>query len=340
MGCGIVALDNLWNDAAAPSIAATDRESIAAVQSLLIGHGFDRMPTILSRDCGVYGPKTINALQEFQSDQNLSATGVVDRPTLLALAKIEAKSPVISSAYAAFVLGIAATGLLRPAAITMQFEGGGRFVAANWNTDRAGLSFGLIQWAQRPGRLHELLAAFQAADDARFVRLLADGDADLAAGLLTHTGSLNGGVDRMTGVTRDPRFDLIAEPWRSRFLAAGRDPVFQKAQIATALAAFDVSAQKIRRTMPLVVSERAMAFMLDVSNQFGDAGAQSVVSTVVPRLKPGATEVDFLTAVGGETVARIGRQFGPASDEARSTSSRRDLMRTTPWLSDVPVVMA
>jgi len=340
MTCGIATLDRLWIDADAPSIVPTDRDAVAAVQSLLLGHGFNRMPTILARDCGIYGPQTIAALQTFQSDQSLSATGGIDRGTLQALAKVPARSPVVSSAYAAFALDISATGLLRPATVTMQLEGGGRFAAANWNTDRAGLSFGLIQWAQRPGRLHELLVAFQRTDQERFVRIFGAGDRLLAEGLLTHTGGINGGVDRMTGVTKDKNYDLIAEPWRSRFLEAGRDPVFQRAQIASALAAFTASAQRIRQTMPLVVSERALAFMLDVANQFGDTGAQSVVSTVMKTLKAGASEGDFLAAVGGETVVRIARQYGASSNEARSTSNRREVMRTTPWLVDTAAVFS
>jgi hypothetical protein len=340
MGCGIVALDNLWTDDAAPPIAPTDRESVAAVQSLLIGHGFSGLPTVLSPDYGIYGPLTIAALQRFQSDQDLPATGSISGATLRALAKVPAQAPLISSAYAAFALEISVTGLLRPAAITMQLEGGGRFAAANWNTDRAGLSFGLIQWAQRPGRLHEMLVAFDRADPARFVSVLGAGDEQVAEGLLTHTGGINGGVDRLTGVTNDGRYDLVAEPWRSRFLEAGRDLVFQRAQMADALAAFGASAHKIRQTMPLVVSERALAFMLDVANQFGDAGAESVVSTVMPTLKPGATEADFLAAVGGETVARVARQYGAASAEARSTSNRREMVRTTPWLTDSAAAFA
>src|SRR4051794_15230442 len=123
MSCGIVTLDRLWTDAAAPSIAPTDREAVAAIQALLLGHGFSRMPTLLARDCGVYGPQTIAALQQFQSDQDLAATGAIDRGTLLSLTKVPAKSPVVSSAYAAFVLNVSATGLLRPATITMQLEG-------------------------------------------------------------------------------------------------------------------------------------------------------------------------------------------------------------------------
>ncbi len=340
MGCGIATLDRLWTDDAAPAIAPTDRESIAAVQSLLLGHGFTSMPTLLSRNCGVYGPQTIAAIQTFQSGNSIGATGVVDRPTLRALATVRAKAPVASTAYTAFVLQLDTAGLLRPATITMQFEGGGRFAAANLNTDGAGLSFGLIQWAQRPGRLHELLAAFQRADAALFTKIFGDGDPALAQGLLTHTGSANGGVDALTGETRDSRFDLTDDDWQPRFQAAGREPVFQRAQITTALTAFNTSAQRIRQTMPIVKSERALVFMLDVANQFGDGGAQSVVSKVMQTLKAGATEGDFLSAVAGETVARIGRQFGPASKEAQSTSNRREIIRTTSLLADSPAVFA
>ena len=340
MKCGIVALDRLWMDDTAPPVAPTDRESVAAVQALLIGHGYTRLPTVLAPSCGVYGPQTIGALQQFQSNQGLAPTGNIDAPTLRALTKVPAVSPVISPVYAAFVLETAATGLFRPAAITMQFEGGGRFAAANWNTDRCGLSFGLIQWAQRPGRLHGLLAAFERADPERFVRIFGGGDAAVAKGLLAHTCGVNGGVDRVSGLTKDSRYDLCDEPWRTRFLAAGREPVFQRAQVADALAAFAVSAQLIRKNMPLVTSERGLAFMLDVANQFGDTGAQSVAAAATKTLKPGATEGDFLAAVGRETVVRVARQYGAASAEARSTSNRREGMRTTPWLADVPAVFA
>jgi hypothetical protein len=340
MGCGIVALDRLWTDAAAPPIAPTDRDSIAAVQSLLLGHGFASMPTVLSRTCGVYGPQTIAALQTFQSAQDLGATGVVDRATLKALATVPAKTPVISTAYTAFVLQLDTSGLLRPATITMQFEGGGRFAVSNLNTDGAGLSFGLIQWAQRPGRLHELLSAFQTADPALFTKVFGDGDAALAQGLLAHTDGINGGVDAITGETNDSQYDLIDEGWQERFQAAGREPVFQRTQILTALNAFSLSAQRIRTTMPMVKSERALVFMLDVANQFGDAGAQSIVSKLMKTLKAGASEGDFLAAVGGETIARVARQFGPASKVAQSTSNRRDIIRTSPLLADSPAVFA
>jgi hypothetical protein len=78
--------------------------------------------------------------------------------------------------------------------------------------------------------------------------------------------------------------------------------------------------------------------MLDVANQFGDTGAKSVAAAAMNGLKPGATESNFLAAVGHETVVRVARQYGTASAEARSTSNRREAMRSTPWLADVPAV--
>ena len=337
MECGIAWLDRLWTDDTAPPVAAGDRESIGAVQALLIGHGYTQLPTVLAQDCGVYGPQTVDAVRHFQTNSGLAMTGTVDAVTLRALATVPAISPFISSAYAAFVLEIPFTGLLRPATITMQIEGGGHFTAANWNTDRCGLSFGLIQWAQKPGRLHGLLAALQRSDPTRFTRIFGDGDPLVAQGLLAHTGGAGGGVDSVTGLTMDSRYDVIAEPWRSRFLTAGRDPVFQRAQVVEALAAFNASAERIRQSMPLVTSERALAFMLDVANQFGDAGANAVAAAV---MTPGMTGSAFLAAVGQETVARVARQYGAASNQARSTANRREILRTTPWLADVPAMIA
>jgi len=57
-------------------------------------------------------------------------------------------------------------------------------------------------------------------------------------------------------------------------------------------------------------------------------------------LKAGATEADFLAAVGGETVARVARQFGAASKEAQATSNRRDIIQTSPLLSDSPAIFS
>jgi peptidoglycan hydrolase-like protein with peptidoglycan-binding domain len=334
MNCGIAALDRLMSDASAPPIERTDREGVGAVQALLSGHGFHGMPCLLDASCGRFGPQTEAALIAFRATHGLPASGVVDAAALHALVTVPASTPVLSPAYLGFVLDLSFTGLLPIAAVTMQLEGGGRFCAANANTDRCGLSFGLIQWAQRPGRLHELLLALNTAHPDLFTRIFGGGDAELARALLTHTAKPSGGVDPGTGVTTDSRFDLVAEPWSSRFRAAGREPVFQKQQVAVAIDAFEQSLRRIRQTMPVVTSQRGLTAVLDVANQFGDSGAAAVARAV---LRPGMTELEFLAALESETVARVSRQYGTASPEARSTANRRQLVRTTPWLSDLPV---
>jgi peptidoglycan hydrolase-like protein with peptidoglycan-binding domain len=337
MTCGLPTIDRLMADASAPPVDTADRSAVAATQALLIGHGFRRLPALLDRACGTYGPVTHAALNAFRSAHELPACDGIDAPTLRALVTTPAENPVLSRPYATLVLDVEFAGLLPIAAVTMQLEGGGAFAAANWNTDRCGLSFGLIQWAQKPGRLHELLAALNTIDPDLFVRTFASRDAALARDLLAHTAKPSGGVDSRTGETIDARFDLVTEPWRTRFRAAGREPIFQRQQIATAIAAFERSLLGIRQTMPAVTSERGLTTMLDVANQFGDAGARSVAAAAT---KPGMSEAEFLLAVEHETVARVSRQYGASSAEACSTANRRELVRTTSWLTDGPAAIA
>lgn len=331
MNCGIAALDRLMADASGPSIERTARDAVGAVQTLLSGHGFHGMPSMLDASYGHFGPQTEAALIAFRATHGLAASAVVDAATLNALVTVPASTPMLSPAYLGFVLDVAFTGLLPMAMVTMQLEGGGRFCAANGNTDRCGLSFGLIQWAQRPGRLHELLLALDTAHADLFTRIFGGGDAELARALLTHTAKPSGGVDPGTGVTTDARFDLVAEPWCSRFREAGREPVFQKQQVAVALDAFEQSLRRIRETTPVVTSRRGLTAMLDVANQFGDSGAAAIARAV---MRTGITELEFLMALESETVARVSRKYGDGSPEARSTANRRQLVRTTPWLSD------
>lgn len=337
MKCGIPAIDRLMADASAPPVDAADRPAVAAVQSLLSGHGFRGLPTLLDNSSGLLGPLTRAAITTFRSAHQLSPTDVVDAPALRLLVATPASTPVISRAYVTLVLDVEFAGILPIAVVTMQLEGGGRFSAANWNTDRCGLSFGLIQWAQRPGRLHELLQTLATGNPQLFAQIFTVGDAALAQALLTHTAKASGGVDPITGVTTDSRFDLVAEPWRSRFLAAGRALVFQRLQITAAANAFRASLRSIRQTMPVVTSERGLTAMLDVANQFGDAGARSVAAAV---MKSGMTEAEFLQAVENETVIRVSRKYGAASPEAHSTANRRQVVRTTAWLTDAPSTLA
>lgn len=344
--CGIQAIDELFDGgAAAPLLTgSTDRQAVGLVQDLLSIAGTNGMPGESSPNYGLFGPTTTRAVRDFQRARGLALhpdekVASVDTETLKALAAAVAVSPFACRGYLALALDVPFTGLLRVMTVTMMFEGGGKFTAFNANTDGAGLSYGLIQWAQRPGRLNELLRAFRADAPSAYVNVICGGDAALGNGLVNHTAKPNGGVTSK-GVTTDPKFDLIRDPWAARFKRAGLDRALQRVQVTTAIDAFEFSLGKLRDFAPEIRTERGVAFMLDVANQFGDAGAKKVVAAV-RAAKPSvfADESKLLLAIENETVAIITSRFTGkphAADIIASTRNRREAFRTTKLLNDLP----
>ena len=334
--CGVTHIDGLMNGTAGLlplGPACDDPAAIGAVQDLLLCQGFKGLPGPLGAGRGRYGPKTTQCVKDFQQRCGLPATGQVDRRTLEAFVTSAASAPVASQGYLALVLDIPYDGMTRLMSLTSQFEGAGRFGAINANTDRAGLSYGLIQWAQKPGRLGELLRAFRAREPRAFVRIFGGGDANLAGRLIQHTEKPRGGTDA-AGRTTDAQFDLIKDPWLGRFRAAALDRTLQCAQVATATAAFEASAARLRKFAPRLRSERALAFMLDLANQHGDAGARSIYEAGGAAAAP--NEAAALLAMENESVRRVRKQFGVDSAEATSTQARRKAFRTSALLRDTP----
>jgi peptidoglycan hydrolase-like protein with peptidoglycan-binding domain len=328
---GIGRIDDLLDGRATDPIGAgSDAETIGFVQDLLIGHDFKSLPGVLGASRGTFGPHTAEAVRQFQQAHTVPATGTIDRATLNALATTPWARPFACCGYLTLVLDVAFTGVARLVSLTSQFEGAGRFTAMNRNTDGAGLSFGLIQWAQKPGRLNELLRAFEAQQPARFVEVFGAGDPALARGLIEHTAKPRGGTDD-TGHATDARFDLIAAPWDARFVDAGTDVSLQRVQIGVATAAFEQSIAHLRAFAPEIRSERGLAFMLDLANQHGDGGAEKIFNRV---RTPGVTEPELLAAIAEESVARVQAQFPNRPEIIDATRARRTAFRTTALLSD------
>ncbi len=335
--CGVPRIDQLLQGQAAASIGPgeTDREAVGVVQDFFLGHGFKSLPGVLGKARGQFGPKTTQATREFQGQQNLPQTGAVDQATLRRMIDVPASRPLASRGYLTLVLDFLFDGMTRVMSLTTQFEGAGLFGAINRNTDKAGLSFGLIQWAQKPGRLNELLAAFHTAQPQLFVQIFGVGDQDVARGLLTHTAKPMGGVDK-DGQTTAPAFDLVSDVWVNRFRTAALDREFQKIQVQTALDAFGKSFRELRNFAPQIQSERGIAFMLDLANQHGDAGAKNIFTKVV---RAGMTEAEAFQAMEEESVARVRAQFKshPKRDDiVASTQGRRQAFRSSALLSDNP----
>lgn len=328
--CGIDKIDAIFGGQSSIRIASgeTDRQAIGAVQDLLAGQGYRGMPSILSSSYGSFGSATLNAVKGFQTACALPANGEVDSETLKKLVATPAPEPRITQPYLTLVLGKPFEGMSKVVAITAQMEGVGKFGALNLNTDRAGLSFGLIQWAQRPGRLIDVLRAFKNADATKFVEIFGAGSAELADALLRHVSRPNGGVDGKTGVCADPRFNLVEEPWVSRFKLASSQIPFQLAQVDTALRAFADSYRGMQTYAQEIRSERGAAFMLDVANQFGNGGLKRLYQAV---RRPGMDERELMQAIADETVEEIQDNF------KQGVRARRDGFLHSAFLSDAPV---
>lgn len=302
-----------------------DKESVEVVQGLLSGQGESGLPNLLSPDCGVFGPLTSSAVERFRARNGLPTGAEVDCATLQALVRAPAESPIASRGYLTLVLDFDYGGLAKILSVVAQMEGAGKFAALNLNTDCAGLSFGLIQWAQKPGRLAEIVDAFCAADASEFVRIFGEGDAELAQALITHLRKSCGGVDAATGHTVDAKFDLVNEPWVGRFQAAALFVPFQREQVQTALNDFRKSLAKVRQYAPQLSSERAAGFVLDLANQFGDGGARSIYRAV---WREGLPVNELLEAMARESVERVEDPWKAA------TQARRQHFVTTDFLSD------
>jgi hypothetical protein len=280
---------------------------------------------------------TRKALCDFQNSCGLPPDASLTAETMRQLAGLPAVDPRANRAYFSLTLGIPFTGIHRILALTAQMEGVGKFAALNLNTDFAGLSFGLIQWAQSPGRLVEIVSAFNEADADTFHRIFGDGDPALAEGLIAHLKKPRGGVAEKTGLPTDPQFNLVASPWKERFTKAALHLDYQKVQVNTAVKAFEASLARIRQydTAGLIKSERAVAFMLDVANQFGDGRVQKPaqppdrgLAGIYRRVfRPGMGEQDLLKAVADATVAAMPARF------QTGVRARRTLFLTTPLLS-------
>src|SRR5579863_7700413 len=192
--CGIPRIDDLNQGAAGATAIGpgdSDAESVGLIQGMLIGQGQRGLPNLLSPGYGKFGPATSAAVQNFRVQQGLGAGNQVDAQTLQALVQAPAPSPILSRGYMTLVLDFAYGGMAKILSVTAQMEGAGKFGAMNLNSDKAGMSFGLIQWAQKPVRLTEILKAFRSASANDFANIFGGGDSGVSDALIAHTEQIN-----------------------------------------------------------------------------------------------------------------------------------------------------
>ena len=151
----------------------------------------------------VFAAATLKAVRGFQRDRGLKVDGIVGPRTWKRL--FPALKP--SREYLDGVLygGCQVFDDLDEVVAAVAANEGGAFDALQLNADGEGLSWGILQWAQRPGSLYLPLAACQAANPEKFTRIWGDGDPGLAQELLAKTRA--GGK----------RLPLWQGPWPLRF---------------------------------------------------------------------------------------------------------------------------
>lgn len=169
----------------------------------------------------------------------------------------------------------------------------GSYDALNLNTDGAGLSVGMLQWAQGPGNIPVIARAYKEADPALFAKVF-DGRGDLLLGIGRSLAPVDGAV-------------LWKEPWVSRFRRAGREPIFQAAQrrLAAGGEHFQgaVAAAKIMGAG--FVTERGMALFFDTAVQQGAGAVQSIARFVAGGGKSSASDAGGLSGGYRATLLRF-----------------------------------
>jgi len=305
-----------------------DKESVGVIQDFLSCHG-STMPDIRSDLYGKFGPSTEKALRDFRVKHKLQKPKdevKVDIPTMKKLIEERARFPRVNRAYVTLVLDQEFTGLMRVLWFVALAEGAGKFTAINTGkTDKQGLSYGILQWAQKQTRLKDIVNAYKTKRPALFKTHFGP-DAD---GMATHVNKPRGGLDE-DGQTpaADEKFDL-AKSWVQRFIDAAREREFQKIQLEVALAKFSSIIEEVKGYAPVITSERGVAFMIDLANHHGDAGAKQVFDA---SFTPGMTQEQAMAEMVEKSVDRVKKKFKEA------TRIRREFFLKSPLFSDGGVI--
>ena len=234
-------------------------------------------------------------------------------------------------------------------AYVAQHEGGQIGTSAiNANSDGAGLSYGLIQWAQRPGGLGKVLAKMQQRDPQAFAQTFGIPWQELLR--VTNASDEAGRMAPVGGVL------LWQEPWISRFRQSGAYLPFVEAQWDMAENGEHMKgAEKAARILG-VFSQRALTLLYDRAVQQGAYAIPKHAQEVADRyaaqgVRPGERQIllDFQrqAASGFSSANQPGSSWRPVGDVWHKfrgsidlyadVMKRSDHVLNDPMLSDAPL---
>ncbi len=323
MNCGDTTIDGLLaGDASVqPLTSGTNAPAVGHLHDLLRGHGYTYLADARAPEYTAYGPTTSRAVADYCQRNRITVANGADRAVLRDLVTRPAPKGGIGPAYVPLVLDTAFTPIHRFVWLTSLFETGGAFQTLNLNTDACGVSFGILQWAQKPDQLHRFLQACHDRVPAEWARIMGDDS------ILAYTAKPNGGVDA-NGVAVDPAFELTKDPWKSRLEALGASLKVQRVQLDLAAETYAAELASQRAYVLPTTSQRGFAFLLDLVNQFGPGRVEQHYKDAA---QASSSEADILQTLENVFVAIARPQFQP------QVRARRQFFRTTTLLSDAPM---
>lgn len=149
--------------------------------------------------------------------------------------------------------------------IVMAHEG--NYDSVNRNTDGAGASIGIFQWPQRTGGILAVLHGYYEANPPLFVQIFGPSGKSLLHMPVGSMAPIDGAY-------------LWQEPWVSRFVLAGRQPVFQAVQDRLTAEGEYIKAAFSAANLLGFVTERSLAVMLDAAVSQGPQFAVNVARDV------------------------------------------------------------
>lgn len=322
MDCGDSTIDGLLaGDASVKPLGPGGAApAIGHLHDLLRGHGFCYLPDPRATYYSVYGSVTRRAVKDYRAKHAIGAGEIADGELLRDAVSRPAPKAIIGPAYVPLVLDVAFTPLHRFLWLTSLFETGGAFQKLNLNTDGCGVSFGILQWSQKSGQLHRVLQACHDREPQEWERMIGD------AAILDYTGKANGGLDAQ-GFAINEAFELTRDPWKTRLEALGSGLPLQRVQLTLAVESYRAELQRVTAYAGEAASERTLAFLIDLTNQFGPARVEQHYKEAA-RASAGPGEI--LQAMEAAFTAIANPRFQP------QVRARREFFRTTALLSDGP----
>ncbi len=220
---------------------------VAQIQRALTTSGFD-----VDDVEGLYGEKTLDAAVAFQGANRLDITGIIDETTWNALMRV----PVPSTSE-------------RSLGLTAAFEGND-YTLARGNFDGGWLTWGVIGFTLRSGRVQEIIRRINANHPSLVTQAFGQHSAKLM-----HLMSEPAPQQKAWATSVTVRGGNLAEPWRSAFARFGSFPEVRAEQRKLAYENFYKPALDCARQFG-ICTELGFALMFDIQVQNGGLSAAAL----------------------------------------------------------------